>query len=808
MHQFWRKSGGGTTNRMCRLRVLKLENLEERRVMAVLPFGAVEADLGEFMLGSVAVTPVFLESNGAIDVSTEDWTSVHIEEVLANIETGLDWWVETLASMSSIHELSFTIDTTHALTPFETSYEGISRRSNDYTLYVEEFLTGVGFQSGGIESNIRSFNQSQREKLGTDWSFTIFVVPSQNDADGQFAAGGSFRRAFAFAGGLFMVVPSTRPASTFTHETGHMFWARDEYAGGGTFFSRRGYYNTQNINAADNPTPGFVQQPSIMAAGTLLQEAYDNNHSPASTLAMLGWQDSDGNGIFDVLDVPHRLTGTGYLDIETGTYRFMGEAVVQTLPNLNSSGLRNDITLNKIREIQARFDGGEWATVATPDVYEATLDLTIAVPSGVSQIELRARDSRTTVVSNTFVGRLARADATLVPGINGFVWIDKNKNGLRDLGEDGVEGWAIEVSDAQGNPLSLSGQIEPDDYADGVLASDFRTDLTVRVVGADSDGRVAVFPDTGASTGTKTFRGFSLGSQTFLSNWTPSSRRLQIDFSSPTSAVSIDAIGPNANSFGRLEAYNASGQLLGRATTGRLANGEVETLALQRGQADIAYVIIGGHMNSSVKLDNFRFGPQLSLTTSTMGGYAIAGLPTGTYTVEVTPPVGFRALSGASTLVTVTAGQATIDADFGFETSVSLWQNPRDPLDVNDDMMVSPLDILLIINDINARGVRNLRGSGLSTPPFIDTSGDGIVSALDILRIINFLNQRAAGEAEGPDAGAEGPDAGAGPGSFGYWSATGGVVAAPPVSLTAWDSEESDTWLTMLAQDQLAAKLA
>ena len=234
------------------------------------------------------------------------------------------------------------IDPTYAETPVETQYEPISRVSNDFTLWVGEFLTGRGYSSN-IQNGIRAFNHSQREKLNTDWSFTIFVVPSVNDSDGQFAAGGSFLRAFAFAGGLFQVVPSTRPASTFTHETGHMFWARDEYAGGGSFFQRRGYYNTPNTNAADNSTPGFVQQPSIMAAGTLLDTAYANNVSPATTLAMLGWQDSDNDGIFDVLDVPLKLTGTGFYDSASNTYKFNGVATVQTMPNLNPEGFRNDI---------------------------------------------------------------------------------------------------------------------------------------------------------------------------------------------------------------------------------------------------------------------------------------------------------------------------------------------------------------------------------------------------------------------------------------------------------------------------------
>ncbi len=69
--------------------------LETRRVFASLPFGAFEQDTAEFMLGRVAVTPVFLESNGSIDPSTENWTSAHIQEVLAKIEEGMQWWVDT-----------------------------------------------------------------------------------------------------------------------------------------------------------------------------------------------------------------------------------------------------------------------------------------------------------------------------------------------------------------------------------------------------------------------------------------------------------------------------------------------------------------------------------------------------------------------------------------------------------------------------------------------------------------------------------------------------------------------------------------
>ncbi|MFO0065666.1 MAG: protein containing Planctomycete extracellular domain protein, partial [Pirellulaceae bacterium] len=234
-------------------RRLKLEALEERRLMAVLPYGATPRDTAEFMLGRVAVTPVFLESMGpstsqpSNDISTEDWSAAQITEVLSKIETGLSWWTDLLATKTDVHSLEFVYDTTYAVNPVPSRYEAINRTSNEYVFWVNDFLEGVGYApANGIQDNIKDFNQRQREKLNADWSFTIFVVDSDNDAlDGQggtFKTGGTFSRAFAFAGGLFYVSPSTRPASTFAHEAGHIFWARDEYSGGGNYLQRRGYY--------------------------------------------------------------------------------------------------------------------------------------------------------------------------------------------------------------------------------------------------------------------------------------------------------------------------------------------------------------------------------------------------------------------------------------------------------------------------------------------------------------------------------------------------------------------------------------
>lgn len=781
--------------RSVRCRSLSVEPLETRRLLTSLPFGAAPADTGEYMLGSVVVTPVLLESNGQIDPSTEDWTPAHIQEVLANIREGLDWWVDLLATQSPLAPLSFTIDTTYAETPVASSYEPISRRSNDYFYWTNEFLNTIGFQrTSNLEADMRAFNNAQRVKSGTDWAMTIFVVDSQHDSDGQFAVGGSFNKAFSFAGGLFMVVPSMRPASTYAHETGHLFWARDEYAGGGSYSDFRGYYNTQNINAANNPTPGFVQQPSIMAASTLLNTAYSTHTSPATTLAMVGWQDSDGDGIFDVLDVPHQLTGTGYWDAASGDYKFVGDATVRTLPNRNPSGQSNDITINRIREIEVRFDGGPWQTVTSPNVAQAQLDLSIPVPSSATQIEIRARDSKTSVVSNVFVGNLGRADATTTAGINGAVWIDTNLNGLRDVGEFGHPGWTVELVDGSGAPLSLRTVIEPDDLPGDILAPGFNPKLALSSVGTDSDGRVAAITGTGTSTGTQNFQGFSKSSQAFTSLWSSVTRRLQANFATPTGAVQIDAIAPVNNAVGRLEAYNAAGELLERYTTAPLGSGQVETMSITRPAVDIAYIIVGGYGNFSIKLDNLQFGPPSVTATGPLGTYSFPTLPADTYTVRATALGDSQPLDPQSALrtATVAAGTATLDVDFGFVAPTHLWHNAHNPLDVNNDGLITPNDALQIINEINRGGARSLLGSDLPTPPFIDTNADNLLTSNDVLQVINFLNARSAGGRSGGSEGELSQPAA----EFSAKSAADPIIAAPP------DSFPVDRLLAQLDDDR------
>ena len=379
-----------------------LETLERRELLTGVPFGASSQDTAEFLLGDVTVNVVFLESNGVIDPSTEDWNDELADQVKANIEEGANWWAETLAMYSDVHELNFNFDYQYADSPVATSYEPISRRSQDFVLWIEEFFRSTDVPSStGFSTEIREFNHRQRVEHGTNWSFTIFVVNADNDPNDRFgnenASNTAFKRAFAYTGGQFIVMPHSRPASTVAHELAHIFWAHDEYSGSDPYTARRGYYATQNTNAVDGHPDPSSREPSLLVTTST---PYRNHQISQSGRETIGWKDSDGDGIFDVLDVPHKLDGTASFDALTRTARFVGTSSVQTLPNKNPSGTQNDMTINRITDLQFRFDDGEWQNLLAYDHYQVDIYATTPqAPAGTNTVSFRTIDNRINVTS-------------------------------------------------------------------------------------------------------------------------------------------------------------------------------------------------------------------------------------------------------------------------------------------------------------------------------------------------------------------------------------------------------------------------
>jgi hypothetical protein len=69
-------------------------------------------------------------------------------------------------------------------------------------------------------------------------------------------------------------------------------------------------------------------------------------------------------------------------------------------------------------------------------------------------------------------------------------------------------------------------------------------------------------------------------------------------------------------------------------------------------------------------------------------------------------------------------------------------QNPLNPLDVDDSGLVTPLEVLRIVNNLNGKGSRVLPPptAACAPPPYLDVDGNGGVSSLDALLVVNALN--------------------------------------------------------------------
>jgi len=119
--------------------------------------------------------------------------------------------------------------------------------------------------------------------------------------------------------------------------------------------------------------------------------------------------------------------------------------------------------------------------------------------------------------------------------------------------------------------------------------------------------------------------------------------------------------------------------------------------------------------------------------------------------VEYVPPQGFTGTDTFAYTV-VDANGATGTATVQVEVVMS-WQNQRNHYDVNSDGLVTSTDVLVLINELNRNGARQLPPEYLG-PHFFDVNGDGFLSPQDVLTVLNYINDqsnfRQGAEGESP----------------------------------------------------------
>jgi VCBS repeat-containing protein len=120
--------------------------------------------------------------------------------------------------------------------------------------------------------------------------------------------------------------------------------------------------------------------------------------------------------------------------------------------------------------------------------------------------------------------------------------------------------------------------------------------------------------------------------------------------------------------------------------------------------------------------------------------------------VRYTPAANFVGIGSFQYFLSDTNGIPSNLATVTVRVVSSLNQNPTNRFDVDNDGFVSPIDALILINDINKNGDRVLPANA-PRPPYLDVDGDGSLSPLDVLSVVNFINDQGNSGSEGEGEG-------------------------------------------------------
>ncbi len=356
-----------------------------------------------YFMGAIGVSVVFPESEG----HEYDWTDEELNQAIAQVKSALEWWasLDPRAKISVEYEFSVRVPTT---------YEPALREWAD-TVWISNVMTSLGYAPAtsyvDVFDQVRAHNNDVRQRLGTDWAFTMFIFDSSGP--------GAYVRQtpHAYLGGPWLAMGGDQLGAferIVSHEIGHIFFATDEYNG---FQEQMGYLRASDVETSgalmDNSTPSRIS---------------------AGTRAQIGWADCDGNGKLDIIDtypsvriapVPPRITSFPLL--------VNGTALDVAYPSYGTGSWNSPIrsvTTNKIARIEYQVNAGAWVNATASDgaVDEALENFHLqlsSLPEGRPRISVRVVNTAGNSIMTTFT--------LTVTGPFGFDWADFNNDATADL---------------------------------------------------------------------------------------------------------------------------------------------------------------------------------------------------------------------------------------------------------------------------------------------------------------------------------------------------------------------------------------
>lgn len=410
------------------------------------PSGAGFWDGSEYFLGDVGVAVFLVESDGSIDPSSESWTAAERSHVESRLVEAMEWW----RARAPEGMLRFTYEFHEDA---RVPYEPIARPQSDEDLWVRAALEPFGFTTGDRFSRTQSFLNDMKSRLGLDWAFAVYVVDSSSDPDGMFSDG---YFAYAYVGGPYAVLTLDNDgwgmdnfASVCAHETGHIFYALDQYQAARVPCDRASGYagaETWNSQYGDCPeeVPSCIMRSTHIGVATL----------SATARAQVGWGDDDGDGIPDPVggapSVAARSTASGDSIVVHGTVSIV------PVPNRNPLGYGHDVSIETIAALEYRAGGGPWTawTGLAAGASSSSFEFRIALSAG-SSVKVRATTSAGAVTeAEVTPGGGTKPDAsTDAPGPVRFLGNRPNPfNPSTDfhLAGDGITPVRLEIYDLRG----------------------------------------------------------------------------------------------------------------------------------------------------------------------------------------------------------------------------------------------------------------------------------------------------------------------------------------------------------------------
>jgi hypothetical protein len=260
------------------------------RLLGAEPSGDVHTQFfgnSDVMDGSVAVALFLLESNGGRDPNVYSWSTTDRNDAIAQALDGLNWWVDQSRAFQLSRPLQFTLLTYAPDDPAcQISYEPILHPASDAVFWVDQVMINLGATSGDTFTRVGAFDESLRQQHHTNWAFSIFVGYNPVGTATTFRDN---RASWAYIGGPY-VQSLYRSfgwslSRIVSHETGHIFYACDEYSQPG--------YQTCSCTCAPEVRPqatnGNCQEAGCNPNSTACMMRLNELAICPHTAAQIGW---------------------------------------------------------------------------------------------------------------------------------------------------------------------------------------------------------------------------------------------------------------------------------------------------------------------------------------------------------------------------------------------------------------------------------------------------------------------------------------------------------------------------------------